>query len=72
LFFVKDFATQTDAAPSFGSAVPVIRDSATVASAAVPRHVVNSDVKPIADTSKVRKENWIIEIVSGPTENAKA
>jgi hypothetical protein len=69
LFLFRGFATQKDAGFFFGSAVAVIVDIATAATAAVPKPVVSSAELPTVVISKVRKEGSIIEIVSEPIGN---
>jgi len=66
LFFFKGFATRKDAALSFGSAVTAIEDIVIAAIAAVPKPGVSNAELPTVVISKVRKEGWIIGIVSGP------
>jgi len=69
LFFFKGFARRKDAGLSSGSAVTAIGDIVIAASAAVPKPAVSSAELPTVVISKVRKEDWIIGIVSGPIGN---
>ena len=69
LFFFKGFATQKDAGLSSGSAVTAIEDIVIAATVAVPKPGVSSGELPTVVISKVRKEDWIIGIASGPIGN---
>jgi len=47
----------------------VTGDNVTAVSAADRKHGDNSDVRPIADTSRVLRDGWITATVNGFTEN---
>jgi len=69
LFFFKGFAAQKDAGLFSGSAVTAIGDIVIAATAAVAKPAVSNGELPTVVISKVWKEDWIIEIASGPIGN---
>jgi hypothetical protein len=66
LFFFRGFATRKDAGLSFGSAVTATEDIAIAATAAAPKPGESNGELPTVVINKVRKEDWIIGIVSEP------
>src|SRR5215468_2113899 len=67
----KSFSAKKRVAAGASSiyADPVTGDNVTAVSAADRKHGDNSDVRPIADTSRVLRDGWITATVNGFTGN---